>query len=116
MKKAVNTLHVVAAFIPFSFTVSILILFFAESIRSGYSVNPIMDEARTSVLRSISISLMLVGFICIAISIFLGFVRLFIWKENKPTAKFIIFASLSIASMIIMIYLNPFHLFTWMMG
>jgi hypothetical protein len=116
MRKAINTLHAFAAFIPFSFTVSLLTLFFVESARHGYLLDPITEEARRSVLRSITIVLMLAGFVCITISIFLGLIRLFFWKNNKPTSKFIVFMLLSIASMIVMIYLNAFHLFTWMMG
>lgn len=116
IREIVNKIHLYAAIVPFLFTINLILLFLGESIGRGYFPDTVRNEAGESLLRSITIFFMLVGLFAIPISVALTLFRLFFWKSNKATMKFNVLMLLRISSMILMIYLNPFHLFTWVMG
>jgi hypothetical protein len=116
MKRDVNIIHFIIAIIPLLFTISLLSLFFIERANQGHWPDTRKQEAPPGLLRSISVFLYLAGYIFILVSVPFALIRYFFWQGNKPSLRMVIWLIVSISSMIVMVYLNPGHLFTWMMG
>lgn len=116
MKKFLNNLHKMSAIAPLAFTVSVLIVYLVECLKKGNFIETINKEAPPNVLREISVYLFLFGWIGIFVCLGILITRFLFWRTNKPSLQFLLFILISIASMLIMVYLNPLHLFTWLMG